>query len=194
MEPVLRMAAILASFAVVGTATAAAQVPPGSDPAPHLEAEALKARGLELATTSITTRRSPHSARRSPPIRLTPPPIGSPPRRCGSARSSSRERSPPTTTSARRDPTSPARPSRRTSTAAFHAHIDRALALAEQRLRDRPNDADAHFQLGAAYGYPDDLHGDRRRTACSAGSARRAVPTTNTSARWSSIPAAKTPD
>ena len=37
--------------------------------------------------------------------------------------------------------------------AAFQAHIDRALALAEQRVRDRPNDADAHFQLGAAYGY-----------------------------------------
>jgi tetratricopeptide (TPR) repeat protein len=35
----------------------------------------------------------------------------------------------------------------------FHTHIDRALALAEQRVRDRPNDADAHFQLGAAYGY-----------------------------------------
>ena len=37
--------------------------------------------------------------------------------------------------------------------AAFQTHIDRALALAEQRVRDRPNDADAHFQLGAAYGY-----------------------------------------
>src|SRR3954454_9668674 len=37
--------------------------------------------------------------------------------------------------------------------AAFQTHIDRALALAEQRVRDRPNDPDAHFQLGAAYGY-----------------------------------------
>lgn len=37
--------------------------------------------------------------------------------------------------------------------AAFQDHIDRALALAEQRVRDRPNEADAHFQLGAAYGY-----------------------------------------
>ncbi|MFL6281478.1 MAG: tetratricopeptide repeat protein [Vicinamibacterales bacterium] len=37
--------------------------------------------------------------------------------------------------------------------AAFQTHISRALALAEQRVRDRPNDADAHFQLGAAYGY-----------------------------------------
>jgi tetratricopeptide (TPR) repeat protein len=37
--------------------------------------------------------------------------------------------------------------------AAFQTHIDRALALAEQRVRERPNDADAHFQLGAAYGY-----------------------------------------
>ena len=87
----------LASFAVVGTATAAAQVPPGSNPAPHLEAEALKARGLELATTSITTRRSRHFARRSPQIRLTRTPTALPPRRCGSAHFSSRERSPPTT-------------------------------------------------------------------------------------------------
>lgn len=39
------------------------------------------------------------------------------------------------------------------TSAAFHTHIDRAMALAEQRVRDRPNDADAHFQLGAAYGY-----------------------------------------
>jgi len=37
--------------------------------------------------------------------------------------------------------------------AAFQTHIDRALALAEQRVRDHPNDPDAHFQLGAAYGY-----------------------------------------
>lgn len=37
--------------------------------------------------------------------------------------------------------------------AEFQAHIDRALSLAEQRVRERPNDADAHFQLGAAYGY-----------------------------------------
>ena len=37
--------------------------------------------------------------------------------------------------------------------ATFQAHIERALTLAEQRVRDRPNDADAHFQLGAAYGY-----------------------------------------
>ena len=39
------------------------------------------------------------------------------------------------------------------TSAAFQSHIDSALALAEQRVRDRPNDADAHFQLGAAYGY-----------------------------------------
>src|SRR3954469_8842065 len=37
--------------------------------------------------------------------------------------------------------------------AAFQTHIDRALALAEQRVRDHPNDPDAHFQVGAAYGY-----------------------------------------
>ena len=37
--------------------------------------------------------------------------------------------------------------------AAFHNYIDRSLVLAEQRLRAHPDDADAHFQVGAAYGY-----------------------------------------
>jgi tetratricopeptide (TPR) repeat protein len=37
--------------------------------------------------------------------------------------------------------------------ATFQHHIDRALSLAEQRLRDDPLAADAHFQVGAAYGY-----------------------------------------
>jgi tetratricopeptide (TPR) repeat protein len=37
--------------------------------------------------------------------------------------------------------------------AAFHTNVDRALALAEQRLRERPDDADAHFQVGAAYAF-----------------------------------------
>lgn len=35
-------------------------------------------------------------------------------------------------------------------TAAFHHHLDRASALAEQRLRDRPDSADSQFQVGAA--------------------------------------------
>ena len=37
--------------------------------------------------------------------------------------------------------------------AAFEAHIDRALALGEQRLRAHPDDPDAHFQVGAAYAF-----------------------------------------
>ena len=37
--------------------------------------------------------------------------------------------------------------------ATFQAHIDRALALSEQRLREHPDDPDAHFQVGAAYGF-----------------------------------------
>ena len=37
--------------------------------------------------------------------------------------------------------------------ATFRAHIDRALVLGEQRLRDHPADADAHFQVGAAHGF-----------------------------------------
>jgi hypothetical protein len=51
------------------------------------------------------------------------------------------------------------RPSRRRQPAAgeleavFRNHLNRALTLAEQRRRERGDTADAHFQLGAAYGY-----------------------------------------
>ena len=34
----------------------------------------------------------------------------------------------------------------------FRDHLQRAVALAERTLRDRPNDAEAHFQAGAAAG------------------------------------------
>jgi tetratricopeptide (TPR) repeat protein len=37
--------------------------------------------------------------------------------------------------------------------AAFRSHLDRALALADERLRVNPRDADAHFQVGAAHGF-----------------------------------------
>ena len=47
--------------------------------------------------------------------------------------------------------------SRRPPTAAldtaFHDNLTRALTLSEQRLRDHPTDADAHYQVGAAYGF-----------------------------------------
>lgn len=36
--------------------------------------------------------------------------------------------------------------------AAFHEHLQHAIRLAEQKLRARPADADAHFQVGAAAG------------------------------------------
>jgi tetratricopeptide (TPR) repeat protein len=36
--------------------------------------------------------------------------------------------------------------------AAFREHVDRAIALASEGVRQNPNDADARFQLGAAYG------------------------------------------
>jgi tetratricopeptide (TPR) repeat protein len=36
---------------------------------------------------------------------------------------------------------------------AFRAHLDRAIALADHRLRTNPRDADAHFQMGAAHGF-----------------------------------------
>jgi tetratricopeptide (TPR) repeat protein len=35
----------------------------------------------------------------------------------------------------------------------FHDAIGRAMTLAEQRLRDRPQDPDAHFQVGATVGF-----------------------------------------
>lgn len=37
--------------------------------------------------------------------------------------------------------------------AAFHDYLARAQTLAERRLRDRPADADAHYQVGAAFGF-----------------------------------------
>ncbi|MGB2713544.1 MAG: hypothetical protein WBC51_05155 [Vicinamibacterales bacterium] len=37
--------------------------------------------------------------------------------------------------------------------AAFRAHLDRALSISEARLRANPRDANAHFQVGAAYGF-----------------------------------------
>ena len=36
--------------------------------------------------------------------------------------------------------------------AAFNRHVDRAIEIAERRVRANPGDADAHFQLGAASG------------------------------------------
>jgi tetratricopeptide (TPR) repeat protein len=35
--------------------------------------------------------------------------------------------------------------------AAFRRHLDRAIALAEQQLRDRPDAAESHYQAGAAH-------------------------------------------
>jgi tetratricopeptide (TPR) repeat protein len=37
--------------------------------------------------------------------------------------------------------------------AAFRDYLRRAQTLAERRLRERPADADAHYQVGAAYGF-----------------------------------------
>jgi tetratricopeptide (TPR) repeat protein len=57
----------------------------------------------------------------------------------------------------------------------FHDSLGHAIRIAEQQLRERPDDADAHFQVGAAYGfmasYTATVEG---RLVGSLGSARRA--------------------
>jgi tetratricopeptide (TPR) repeat protein len=59
--------------------------------------------------------------------------------------------------------------------AAFHDALGQALALSEERLRNHPLDADAHYQVGAAYGclasYTATVEG---RLLASLGPARRA--------------------
>lgn len=59
--------------------------------------------------------------------------------------------------------------------AAFHDSLRQALTLSEQRLKDHPTDADAHYQVGAAFGfvasYTATVEG---RVLGSLGSARRA--------------------
>jgi tetratricopeptide (TPR) repeat protein len=35
----------------------------------------------------------------------------------------------------------------------FHEYLNQAIAMAEKRVRDNPADADAHYQLGAGYGF-----------------------------------------
>lgn len=37
--------------------------------------------------------------------------------------------------------------------AAFHTYLQQAIRLSEQRLRDDPKDASAHFHVGASYGF-----------------------------------------
>ena len=37
--------------------------------------------------------------------------------------------------------------------AQFHDYLQRARTLGERRLREHPGDADAHFQVGAAFGF-----------------------------------------
>jgi tetratricopeptide (TPR) repeat protein len=45
------------------------------------------------------------------------------------------------------------RPPRADLAASFHAYLQQAKTISEQRLKDRPNDAEAHFQVGAAYSF-----------------------------------------
>jgi tetratricopeptide (TPR) repeat protein len=49
-------------------------------------------------------------------------------------------------------PNGPTAPPPAQTTAAYRETIDKAIALARQRIAANPNDADAHYQLGAAVG------------------------------------------
>jgi tetratricopeptide (TPR) repeat protein len=49
-------------------------------------------------------------------------------------------------------PSGPTEPPPAAMTAAYRETIDKAIALAKQRIAANPNDADAHYQLGAAVG------------------------------------------
>jgi Flp pilus assembly protein TadD len=44
-------------------------------------------------------------------------------------------------------------PPRADLAATFHSYLQHAQQISEQRLKDHPNDADAHYQVGAAYGF-----------------------------------------
>ena len=59
--------------------------------------------------------------------------------------------------------------------AQFHDYLQRARTLAERRFRERPGDADAHFQVGAAFGFDASYTATvEGRVLASVGSARRA--------------------
>src|SRR5262249_53031688 len=49
-------------------------------------------------------------------------------------------------------PNGPVVPAPADTAAAYHETIEKAIALARQRIAANPNDADAHYQLGAAVG------------------------------------------
>jgi tetratricopeptide (TPR) repeat protein len=52
-----------------------------------------------------------------------------------------------------RRPSQPAPPKDAELDRLFHESLDRAIALAERRVRDHFEDADAHYQLGAGFGF-----------------------------------------
>ena len=142
--------------------------------------------------TSITMKRWRHSEPRSRSTLVTPRHTGSSPRRCGSTCCSVREPCSRTTTSGRHDPIFLARLPPPELAAAFQANLDKALALSAARVRANPAAADAHFQLGATYGFLATYRGtvEGRVLGAVAGSP---CGTGSTSARWRWIPRAKTP-
>ena len=151
-----RLAIIVGAAAVLGSALSAhpsAQQPAASAPEGASTAAALRARGLELGYNldyddALTAFRSAIAADPTHPAayRLVAATmwISALFRQgavmvddyLGQARSDSA-----------RKPQSPE------LTSVFYSNIDRAIALGEQRLHERPEDPDAHIQIGAAYGF-----------------------------------------
>ena len=67
------------------------------------------------------------------------------------------------------------RPPDPTLVAEFHDYLQRARTLGERRVREHPDDSDAHFQLGAAFGFDASYTATvEGRVVASVGPARRA--------------------
>ena len=136
--------------------------------------------GSNSATTSTTPRPLPPSRKRLPPTRTTPPATAWRPAidldHAAVRAGSDHRRGLPRPGAGQRAAIGAEGRARR----AFHEYLRQAQMLSEQRLRDHPADADAHYQVGAAFGflasYTATVEG---RVLGSLGAARRAYPNMN---------------